>query len=422
MSATPSQNDGASPVDAPGLTEEQRLRRRRLQAQKDRAAEQAAQVRVIEVAPAARRARMRRRHVFMALSFFLIVVVPTLIAGLYLEFRAADQYASTVGFTVRREEGGSAIELLGGISSLGGTSSSDTDILYEFIQSQGLIRAVDARLDLYAIYGKPESDPIFTLSEDATIEELSDYWSRMVRILYDAGTGLIELEIRSFDPEDSRAIARAIFEESSDMINELSAIAREDTIGYAREELELAQENLRTQRALLQSFRNEKQIVDPAADLQGQMGLVNSLQAQLASALIELDLLGSTTREGDPRLDSARRKISVIQSRIEEERAKLGAVGTEGPDAYADVIGQFETLQADLEFAQQAYTAAQTAYNAALAEARRKSRYLAAYSPPSLAEASIYPKRAVLLGGVFLVLFGLWALMVLVFYALRDRR
>jgi hypothetical protein len=45
------------------------------------------------------------------------------------------------------------------------------------------------------------------------------------------------------------------------------------------------------------------------------------------------------------------------------------------------------------EFAQQAYVAAMAAYDAALAEGRQQSRYLAAHVEPTLAERADYPQR-----------------------------
>lgn len=383
-----------------------------------------AQVKVVEVAPAARPARMRGRHWGVVLGFVLFALLPTLGAAYYLHVFAADQYASKVGFTVRREEAGSAMELLGGLTQVSGASSSDTDILYEFVQSQELVRAIDASLDLRAIYGKPTEDRFFRLGQGASIEDMLDYWARMVRIEYDPGAGLIEIEVRAFDPQDAQAIAQELFERSSAMINQLSSIARDDVTGYAREELDLAVARLKAARQALTLFRNETQIVDPTADIQGQMGLLNSLQAQLADALIELDLLATTTNQNDPRAVQARRRIEVIEKRIEEERRKLGVAGAtpEGGSAYADLVGQFESLQVDLEFAEKAYLSALSAHDTAVAEARRQSRYLAAYLEPTLAETPRYPQRGIILAVLGLLLVGAWTILVLVYYSLRDRR
>ena len=78
-------------------------------------------------------APLRRRHYGLLLSFLLIVVAPLAATMWYLNTMALDQYASRTGFSVRKEEMGSAVEFLGGISDLSGSSSSDTDILYSLM-------------------------------------------------------------------------------------------------------------------------------------------------------------------------------------------------------------------------------------------------------------------------------------------------
>jgi len=68
--------------------------------------------------------------------------------------RAVDQYASTIGFTVRSEDISSATDLLGGLGAGlgGGAAGGDSDILYAFIRSQPLVAAIDAQLDLRSLY------------------------------------------------------------------------------------------------------------------------------------------------------------------------------------------------------------------------------------------------------------------------------
>ncbi|MEO0793163.1 MAG: sugar transporter, partial [Pseudomonadota bacterium] len=329
------------------------------------------------VRPPARPARSGVRHLLIALSFLLVVLAPSSLVTGYLYTRAQDQYASTLGFVVRREEVGSAVELLGGLTQLSGSSSSDTDILYEFIQSQQLVSQIDARLDLRGLYSRHrEIDPVYSLAPDSTIEELVSYWSRMVKIYYDTGSGLIELQVKAFDPEEAQQIAQAIFDDSAAMINELSVIARDDTTRYTREELAQSVERLKDAREALAQFRSLTRIVDPQADIQGQMGLLNNLQQQLATALIEGDLLAQTTRAGDPRITQADRRIEVIRNRIAEERSKFVLGGeADSEEDYVRVLSEFERLTVDQEFAQQAYLAALAAHDSALAEGQRKTRY-----------------------------------------------
>lgn len=366
---------------------------------------------------------LKLRHHMVMLSFILAVILPAVLTSFYLWVFAADQYHSKVGFAVRLEEQNSALSLLSGLTAISGSSSSDTDILFEFIQSQRLVDEIDAELDLRAIWSKPAADPIFALAPDASLEELVEYWSKMVHLARGKGAGLLEVEVRAFDPNDALNISTRLFDKSSEMINELSAIAREDAISYAREDLDDALERLKTAREAVTRFRNINQLVNPELDIQGQAGLLATLQTQQATTLIEIDMLRDTTREGDPRLVQSERRLQVIEDRIAAERAKLGfGPGGEGSTAYADLVGEYERLVVDREFAERTYVSALANYDSAQAEARRKSRYLAAYMQPTLAQTSIHPERFSLLAMFTLFLFLIWAIAVLVYYSVRDRR
>lgn len=380
-------------------------------------------VTLIEIAPAARPAKMLARHWTMVISFFACVLLPVLLTATYLFVFAADQFTSRVGFTVRTEKATSSMDFLGGLAGLTGfSSSSDTDILFRFLQSEELVAAVDKDLDLHQIYSKPAIDPVFSLSQDASIEEMTAYWKSMVRIYYDAGTGLMEVEVRAFEPLDAQNIAKALFSHSTSMINQLSSVAQSDTTRYAKAELDQAIERLTKARQAITLFRNKTQMVDPGADIQGQMGLLNSLQSKLADALIELDLLDQNTSTLDPRVEIANRKIAVIEKRIEEERRKLGVGDGLEDEGYATLITEYESLRLNTEFAEQAYISALSTYDGSVAEALRQTRYLAAYVQPTLAETPLYPHRLTILLVASLLLFGFWTIGVLVLYSLKDRR
>jgi len=359
----------------------------------------------------------------VVVSFVVFVALLAGVVAAYLWQRAADQYASTVGFSVRKEEVSSAVEILGGITSLSGSSSSDTDILYEFLQSQRLVSDINQDIDLWTIWSKAPDDPWFALKPGGSIEDLLAHWQRMVTLTYDSGAGLIEVRALAFDPDDATAITEALFERSSQMINNLSAIAREDAVRYAREELETAVERLKLAREAVTRFRNLNQLVDPAQDTQVQAGLLGTLQAQLAEALIDLDILRDTTRENDPRLTQAQRRVEVIETRIIAERRKMGlGSDVQVGEVFANLVSEYERLVVDREFAERTYISALAAFDSSQADARRKSRYLAAYVMPTRAETSQFPERGVLLGLTALFLFLIWGIVTLIGYALRDRK
>ena len=377
------------------------------------------------------RARMRFRHASAILLFIILVVGSTAFAAWYMYTQAKDRYVSTVAFSIRSETYTSPFEMFAGVGTLPSPIGSDADILYDFITSQSLVARVNSQLDLAEIWSfdDPEIDPLFAFLANGTIEDLTDYWNRRVNVYSDSAIGLVNIEVEAFTPEDARAIAEAIYDESSEMINHLSAAAEQAAIQTARIELEAAEARLRDVREAMTLFRNRTQIVDPEATIQAQMGLLGSLQTQLAEQLIELDILRQGTSPGDPRIRQLELRVEVIEARIEEERRKLGlgnGSGTDGTvaemEAFADLVGEYERLAVDLELAQTAYASAIASFEAAQSEARRQKRFLAAHIEPTLAESATKPDRLTVVFLVALISFIVWSIVVLVGYSLKDRR
>lgn len=369
------------------------------------------------------------RHRLVLLSFVLVVLAPLALAAHYLWGVAADQYASRVAFSVRQasQQTPATLGSLGGLiglTGLSGSASDDAAVLNEYLRSQDIVAELDAQLDLERIWSGPQSDFYFSFDPArSSIEDLHRYWSRMVRINYDAGPRMLNVEVRAFDPMSAHQVARAVFEAGSAKINHLSSIAREDTIRFAQVDLDEAEGRLSKARQALTTFRNRTQIVDPSASLQGQMGLLGTLQEQLAVALINHDMLIGTTGGGDPRLRRLAREIEVIEARISAEKSKLGLGSVEsGDDVYATLVGEYERLSVERSFAEEAYVAARAALDHARAEARRQTRYLAAHVRPTIAETARYPRRGRIVTVLGIFLFLGWALSVLTVYSIMDRR
>jgi capsular polysaccharide transport system permease protein len=352
-----------------------------------------------------------------------MVAIPLALWSAYVALFARDQFASTVAFTVRSEDAPTASDMLGGLANFSTSNTVDTDILFEYIQSQELVLEIDKQLGLRRLFSEdPGFDLVFSLHKDATIEELVDYWQSMVHIAYTPGSGLLEVEAKSFDAETARTIAQAILENSHLMINRLSAIARQDAIRYAAEDLDASVAQLKAIREAITRFRSENQIVDVGADIQAQIGLISSLQQQLAAELVNMELFSRTIQTNDPRRLQSQQRIDAIEHQIREERAKFGSNPAGAGEDYAAVLAEFERLTVDRELAEQKYTNALANYDAAQAKAQRQSRYLATFVFPTLAESPQYPQRWILVLIATLVLFGSWAISVLVYYSLRDRR
>lgn len=368
------------------------------------------------------RARFRMRHILVAMSFVLWVLLPVVVTASYLWGVAADKYASYAGFLVRSEQSSiGTSEGLGGILSMVQGDGQETNILYKFIQSRSLVDRVNERVNLRQIWSKQPQDWVFSYNDGPTPEDLVRYWNRNVKIFYDQG--MLDLRVTAFDPVDAQLIAQTIIDESQSVINQLNSVARRDTLRYAEEDLNGALQRLKAARAAVQTFRSQNNIVDPTAFVGGQEGVLTSLQQQLADAMVQLGMLKANAQSGDSRISQAELRIEIINQQIEEERAKIGDESSSAESSStANIVSHYEILEVDRQYAESAYAVAKSAYDLARAQSDRQTLYLAQYVTPTVAVEPEYPERLKLLGlvGGFLML--TWLIGVMTYYSVRDRR
>lgn len=371
------------------------------------------------VFPELPKARMRGRHWTIIAAFVVIVLVPTLVSAWYLWTRAADQYASHVGFLVRSEQSNGPLDALGGLAQLAQATSSDTDILYKFIQSQSLVEEVAQRIDLSAIWSRHPEDIVFNYDNSPLIEDLVRHWNRMVTIYYDKG--MLDLRVLASTPEDAKAIAELILEESQKRLNEINTVARADAMRYAQGDLDRAVAQLTQARQDMSAFRQENRIIDPTSATTEQAAIVARLEEQLVQALVDLDVLRANSTARDQRLVQAELRVTSLRDQIEEQRRRVGSRETDAADL-SNIVSDFERLQVNREFAEQSYMAAMTNFETARAAADRQALYLAAYIRPTLATTPEYPQRVRMMVTLTAFLLLVWAIGSLFYYGSRDRR
>jgi len=357
-------------------------------------------------------------------SFLAMVLIPGAVVAGYLWTRAADQYLSTVAFSIRKADQQTSLDLLGGLSAFTSTGGAkDNDVLQEYFLSPDMVERVSERIDLRAVFSREwPHDFWYAFDPEGMAEDLVEHWARQVKVLNDDQTGIMSVQVAAFTPEEAQTIASAVFDEGSRFVNELSDIAREDTTRFAREELAKAEARVREVRQQFTDFRIRNQIVDPAAEFTGAMGIVAELEGQLAEAMVAQDLLlENGTRENDPRMEQARRRISAIEGRIAKEREKFSADSGPGGESYARLVAEYESMTSDRTFAETAYTAARASLDIALAEAERRTRYLAAHISPQKAQLSKKPDRPLVLAFFTIFVLLAWGILTLIYYSVRDR-
>ncbi|MXN67188.1 RkpR, polysaccharide export protein [Stappia sp. GBMRC 2046] len=366
------------------------------------------------------------RHRWMVLGFVFGVLLPAIVVTVYMVFIAADQYHSRTAFAVRTIENAGATELLGLVVQGGGASTtSDSYIISDYLQSQAVVEDISKTLDLEAIFNRSNSDWYFAMGEDLPIEDKVEYWNTMVDVNYDATSGLITIETRAFAPEDATAIADALVEISERLVNRLADKAHRESIRFAKQEVARAEARLKIYRKELLQYREETQEISPLENARITVELIASLEQELTKNQAELKTLKQYLDPQSPQIRILERQILSLEEQISSERQRLGAGNGTSDVARRSIsnrLASYEELEVEREFAQKAYTAALAGLENARAEADSKQIYLAVSLHPSLSEDAQYPYRLLSSLTVFLLLFGVWLVCVLTFYNFRDRR
>ncbi len=365
-------------------------------------------------------------------SALLAIALPTVIASVYFGLIASDQYVTESQFAVRGSDGGTSPDILGvitGFSSSSSSTSSDSFILQQYIHSREMVDKLQNQLDLRTIFTSPEADFFSRLSGSATTEELVNYWRSMTKVSFDATSGILTVAVRAYTPEESQKLGAAVLESSENLINNLSRRAREDGVRYSKEELSRSELRLKFARQAIRDFRDREQSLDPSKTAESRLGILSKLEGELANAEAELAGVASFLSSDAPSVKVLNNRIGAIKQQIVDERSKIGgsaARAAQGQNVTAagkvlsGVISEYEELAVEREFAEKAYVTSLAAVERARMEAERQVRYVTTFVQPKLADEALYPLRLQSVLIVFLIAGVLWAMGVLLFYAVRD--
>lgn len=373
-------------------------------------------------------AATKSRHRIMILGYIFLAFLPAAAFAGYMFFWASDQYHSTVAFAVRSSNSTSGTDILGMMLDSGGESTtSNSYILNDYLQSQTIVEELDKTIDFDAVYNNEHADWLFGMGSELSIEGKLAYWKEMVNVTFDATSGVIYSEVRSFNPADSVVIAEAILERSEQLVNKLSRANRRQSLRYAEETVARAEARLKAIRLQMLAYRDETQEVSPQDNARLAMELIAQMDQVVVEKKTEMNALLTYLDDNSPRIRLLKREISALSSQIEAERQRLG-IGKSDQDAPVSTrdrlslrIADFTELKLEEEFAQQFYTTALAGLEKARQDADKNTMYLATFIEPTLSEEAQYPHRFLYSLGFFLAISGLWAVGVLLYYNIRDR-
>ena len=367
-----------------------------------------------------------QRHWFTRLlrkPFFLLVILPSLLAALYFYAVAAPQYVSEARFVVnsRGSDAHAQIASLRGVAGaalggLGGAASGEANSVRDFLTSLDAVTQADARLDLISLWRRPEADLLARLW-DTEPELLARFYNGMVSVTLDPTTNVTTLRVRSFRPQDSQALTEVLLESAEALVNRLSERARNDTLRLAQQEIDIAERRVLESRSAMVRFREQERDLDSAGTAQAAVALRGQLEAALAQARAELTERLQFMRPDNPALQGTRNRIDALERQIASERSRHTDTNSAVDNGILSrQLAAYERLMLERQFADQQLASATASLEAARVEAQRQHLYLSRIVQPNLAVYPLYPRKLTSVASIFVglaIAYGIgWLLIV----------
>lgn len=366
---------------------------------------------------------LKRRFIGLrAVSFFIVFLIPFVCCAIYFSLIASDQYVSELRFGLRSAEPSRAD--LGGLSLITGLASSnqqglDSYAVVQYLTSPQLVEEIDKKLAIREQFSDSKIDFLSRLEPNANTERLVDYWKTKIDANYDSLNGTVLVRLRAFSPEASFELAKFVMAKSEELVNELSARARRDSVSFAEGEVGKAEARLAKAQLALRNLRDNQGILDPRKAAEAALLQISKIRDQLIKYNAELRTLRTYLSETSPSVVSLARQVASYEQELQALEASVTKGSTES-NPLSKSLGDFENKEIERSFAERYLASALEGLQRARASADRQQTYLASFVKPTLPSSSVYPRRwsAIALSGIAAML--AWILLLLGVYSVRD--
>jgi capsular polysaccharide transport system permease protein len=354
-------------------------------------------------------------------SFLLLVILPTVVAGIYFGFIASSQYSTEIQFGVRsadaqRNDASSIFQGMAAASQIG----LQSNIVVQYIKSRAIVDEINRNIDLREMFGKPSIDVFSRLASGAPAEELQSYWRSKAEPYFELTTGIISVRVRAFTPTDARDLGNEIVRLSEKLSDDLSRRARADYVKFAREQVNETAGRLGKIRQALLEFRDRQLTLDPMKEADADRADIAKLREELGR--VRTDLMTARTQLGEksPVIIALRDRVGALEAQIKDAEIKLFGSGGNSPNLVAQNFRGFEALESERLITEKFYEVALESLQRAEFEATRQATYLEVFVHPALAEQPLYPRRMISILLVFLAASGIWLFLLMTYHSIRE--
>ena len=357
-----------------------------------------------------------------------MIIIPFLIAAIYLFVFAANRYVSSSQVVVRQQESGQQAGMPGLAMLVGAVdpvSREDTLYLKEYIVSHDMLAVLESKLNWTAHYSGKWNDPLFYLSSSASSEEKLAFYQRMVTTNYDETTGLLQIDVQAFTSDYAKAVLKEILVQSERFVNEITRSMADEQLSFARRELMASAERYEDKQAELLAFQNEHNLFNAEVTAESMSQIVANLEAEIVKEKARLNGLKTRLAANAPQIRSQENKINALIKQLEAEQRKITSGDFKSAEDMLNlntIAFEYRRLQVDLLVSEEFYKTSLAVVENAKLETIKNIRSLIAVVQPNLPEKAAYPRTIYNLITILIVLLLIYGITQFVLASIRDHR
>lgn len=352
--------------------------------------------------------------------FLATVVLPTALASVYYGFIASGQYISESSFIIYNPQqsnssGFSSLLATAGMSN----SSSGAYSVHDYILSRDALAELQRTLNYRQMVSGGHIDAFNrfggVLAPYASVEELFEYYKKMVAVNIDAASNISQLQVTAYTAEDAQRVNANLLELGQNLVNRLNSQANEDAVRFYKLEVASAEAKVRAASLAMAAYRNKQGVFNPAAESALQLQLVSKLQDTLIAEQTQLAQLMSNTPK-NPQAPLLRKGIEELKKEIARQSAKI----TGGGNSLASKSSPYERQVLDQAFAEKELAAALGALEQARVQALKQQLFVEVIAKPSLPDEAMQPKRLRGVLATLVVGLLLWGVMSVIIGGVKE--
>lgn len=203
-----------------------------------------------------------------------------------------------------------------------------------------------------------------------------------------------------------------------ELINQLNDRARKDTITFAEQNVQVAEERVKESADGLMEYRTKNGIFDLKGQSEVQLGLVSKLQDELIVIQTQLDQVRAITPD-NPQIPGLKAREQSLRKEITQQ---MSLISGKGDGSIASKAAEYQRLYIENELAEKQLAAAIGSLESAKAEADRQQLYLEVISQPNEPDMPQAPNRVYNIVATLIIGLMIYGILSLLTASIREHK